>query len=325
MKKVKELKVLDGKAAQNISILLGGSLKHMTYLKVKSCLLSCDDSVLTGNVLEQLIQYLSPPGQLNKLQQFWESYDELTEAEQFCVTISEIKRLLPRLKSLSFMQHYTKMVNDIKPDIVSGIAACEEVKESQKFAKLLELILLLGNYMNTGSRNGQAFGFEFSFLTKLRGTKDLENKQTLLHYICETVENKFAELINFYDELSHVDKASRVSVDNVQKTLRQMDSSIKNLETDLANSKVPQSDEDKFAGVMGSFAVEAREQCTLLQGMFKHMDSLYTDLSEYFAFDKTKYTLEEFFTDLKTFKDSFIVSKLVQSGPFHLTCQCYFL
>lgn len=137
MKKVKELKVLDGKAAQNISILLGGSLKHMTYSKVKSCLLRCDDTILNGHVLEQLIQvsihilhlnaadlfvtvylyvqYLPPPDQLNKLQQFKDSYDQLTEAEQFCVTISEVKRLLPRLKSLSFRQHYAEMVNDVKP------------------------------------------------------------------------------------------------------------------------------------------------------------------------------------------------------------------
>lgn len=308
LKKVKELKVLDGKAAQNISILLGGSLKHMSYTKVKTCLLRCDDSILTGNVLEQLIQYLPPPDQLNKLQQYKDSYDQLTEAEQFCVTISEIKRLLPRLKSLSFMQHYNEMVSDVKPDVVAGIAACEEVKESKKFAKLLELILLLGNYMNTGSRNAQAFGFEFNFLTKLNGTKDLENRQTLLHYIVETVENKFPDLLNFYDELSHVDKASRVSLDNVQKILRQMDSSIKNLETDLANSKIPQSDDDRFTEVMEPFAIKAREQCTLLQGMFKHMETLFSDLSEYFVFDKAKYNLEEFFTDLKTFKDSFIVS-----------------
>lgn len=31
MKKVKALKVLEAKAAQNLSILLGGSLKHLTY------------------------------------------------------------------------------------------------------------------------------------------------------------------------------------------------------------------------------------------------------------------------------------------------------
>lgn len=38
------------------------------------------------------------------------------------------------------------------------------------------------------------------------------------------------------------------------------------------------------------------------------MDTLFTDLSDYYVFDKQKYTLEEFFGDLKTFKDSFIVS-----------------
>ena len=35
------------------------------------------------------------------------------------------------------------------------------------------------------------------------------------------------------------------------------------------------------------------------------MDSLYTDLAEYFIFDKQKYTLEEFFGDIKLFKDKF--------------------
>ncbi|KAL4718316.1 hypothetical protein ACJJTC_009735 [Scirpophaga incertulas] len=52
-------------------------------------------------------------------------------------------------------------------DIVSGTAACEEVKSSGKFAKILELLLLLGNYMNTGSNNAGAYGFEISFLTKV--------------------------------------------------------------------------------------------------------------------------------------------------------------
>lgn len=167
LKKVKELKVLDGKSAQNISILLNGSLKHMPYEEITKCLLRCDDHVLTENVTEQLIQYLPPPDQLSKLQQYKDKYDQLTEAEQFCVKISEVKRLLPRLKSISFKHHYVEMVNDTKPDIVAATAACEEVKKSKKFARILELILLLGNYMNSGSRNAQAFGFEMSFLTKV--------------------------------------------------------------------------------------------------------------------------------------------------------------
>ena len=35
------------------------------------------------------------------------------------------------------------------------------------------------------------------------------------------------------------------------------------------------------------------------------MDSLYTELAEYFVFDRRKYTLEELFSDLKIFKDKF--------------------
>jgi diaphanous 2 len=309
LKKVKELKVLDGKSAQNISILLGGSLKHMSYDDITKCLLKCDDQVLTENVTEQLIQYLPPADQLTKLQQFKDKYDQLTEAEQFCVKISHVKRLLPRLKSLGFKHHYTEMVNDTKPDIVAATAACQEVKKSKKFARMLELILLLGNYMNSGSRNAQAFGFEMSFLTKLTGTKDVNNKQTLLHYIVETTESKFPELLNFFDEMPHIDRASRVSLDTIQKTLKQMDSNIRNLQTDINNNRVPQSGDDKFLEVMEKFAEDAREQCDVLQNMFKKMDSLYTDLSEYYVFDKQKYTLEEFFTDLKTFKDSFIEAK----------------
>ncbi|XP_076255842.1 diaphanous related formin 1 isoform X2 [Rhynchophorus ferrugineus] len=306
LKKVKELKVLDGKTAQNISILLNGSLKHMPYDDIKKALLRCDESILTDNVTQQLIQYLPPPDQLNKLQEFKDQYKDLTEAEQFCVKMSEVKRLLPRLKSLSFKHHYVEMVQDSKPDITAATFACEQLKKSKKFARILELVLLMGNYMNSGSKNGGVFAFEMSFLTKLTGTKDSENKQTLLHYIVETVETKWPELLNFYDEMPHIDKASRVSLDAIQKTLKQMDSSIRNLKTDLQNNRVPQGDDDKFIDVMDNFAEKAREQCDILQSMFKKMENLFNDIAEYYAFDRQKYPLEEFFSDLKTFKDSFI-------------------
>ena len=99
---------------------------------------------------------------------------------------------------------------DCKPDIVASTAACEEVRKSKKFAKLLELILLIGNIMNTGSKNAQSVGFDISYLPKLNNTKDRENKATLLHFLCELVERDHKELLNFADELMHLDRASRL-------------------------------------------------------------------------------------------------------------------
>lgn len=305
-KSVIDLRVLDSKAAQNLLILLGGSLKHLSHEQIKIYLLRCDMSALDGSVLQQLIQYLPPPDQLKKLQELRASGEELSGAEKFAATIAEVKRLGARLQSLSFRLNFTDLVSDVKPEVVAATAACEEMKTSQKFAKILELILLLGNYMNSGSKNEAAFGFEISFLPKLTSTKDFENKQTLLHYIAEVVEVKFPECLNFHEDLSHVDKASRVSLDNIQKTMRQMNASLKNLESDLNNNKVPQSPDDKFIEVMGRFSVECRQQTEVLGRMQVQMENLFKDLAEYYAFDPNKYTLEEFFTDIKTFKDAFI-------------------
>ena len=135
-------------------------------------------------------------------------------------------------------------------------------------------------------------------------------------------------IYSFQEELIHLDKASRVSLESVQKTLKQMDSAIKNLETDLKNSaRTVQDKDDKFEECMGSFAKDARDQYSILQvnlrqtrdvlsieainfkwqlqAMATKMETLYADLAEYLVFDKQKYTLEEFFTDIKTFKDAF--------------------
>ncbi|KAL1500812.1 hypothetical protein ABEB36_006253 [Hypothenemus hampei] len=310
LKKVKKLMVLDEKVAQNILILLNGCLKHMPYDDIRKALLRCDESILSETVTEQLIQYLPPTDKLNQLREYKDKYKDLPEAEQFCVKISEVKRLLPRLKSISFKHHYIEMVKDLKPDIVAATAACEEVKKSKKFAKILELILLMGNYMNSGSKSGSAYAFEMNFLTKLTSTKDGQNKQTLLHYIAEIVETKWPDLLKFYDEMPHIDQASRVSLETIQKSLRQMDVNIKNLKTDLENNRIPQSEDDRFVEVMDSFSKEAREQCDVMLEMLKKMENLFNGLAEYYAFDKQKYPLEEFFTDLKTFKDSFIQAKL---------------
>merc|ERR1719259_262311 len=305
-KKQRELRVLDPKSAQNLSIMLSGPVKHLSYEELKICILKCDTEVLTESLLESLIQYVPAPDQLNELKEFESEYDNLAEAEQFSISISGIKRLVPRLKSLLFQQRYSELKQDIKPHIVAATAACDEVRKSKKFAKILEIILLIGNIMNTGSKNAQSIGFDISYLTKLNNTKDRENAGTLLHFLVEYVERDFPELLSFEEEILHLDPASRISVENIKKVLKQMDNSIKNLETDLKNAaRTAQEKDDRFVEAMGAFCDEARKECDVLQSMCSNMEKLYCDLESYYVFDKQKYTLEEFMSDVKAFKDQF--------------------
>ena len=101
---------MDPKAAQNLSIMLGGALKHITYEELRRCILRCDTQVLNENMLQSLIQYIPAPDQLNRLKEYEKDYDSLAEAEQFAISISGIKRLVPRLKSLMFKQRYKELV-----------------------------------------------------------------------------------------------------------------------------------------------------------------------------------------------------------------------
>lgn len=78
-----------------------------------------------------------------------------------------MKRLKPRLSSILFKLQFDEQVNNIKPDLVAVKAACEELQKSEGFAKLLEITLLLGNFMNAGSRNAKAFGFSINYLCKV--------------------------------------------------------------------------------------------------------------------------------------------------------------
>lgn len=302
-KKVKELKVLDGKSAQNLSIFLGSF--RLPYEEIKIAILEVNEKILTESMVQNLIKQLPGPEQLSVLAEMKEEYDDLAESEQFGVVISSVKKLMPRLQAILFKLQFEEQLNNIKPDVVSVTAACEELTKSQSFSKLLEIILLVGNYMNAGSRNGKAFGFSISYLCKLRDTKSADLKQTLLHFLADVCQEQYPDVMGFPDELIHVEKASRVSAETLQKNLELMGRQIKNLQRDLETFPPPQNEKDLFVEKLSSFVVTAQEQYEKLDLMHKNMETQYTELGNFFVFDPRKVSVEEFFGDLSTFKNMF--------------------
>eukprot|EP00914_Ancora_sagittata_P004058 GHVO01008909.1.p1 GENE.GHVO01008909.1~~GHVO01008909.1.p1 ORF type:complete len:390 (+),score=65.73 GHVO01008909.1:139-1170(+) len=236
-----------------------------------------------------------------------DQYDTMAESEQFTCEMSSIRRITPRLNSMVFKMNFSEMVSEIKPDIVAATAALEELRQSTKFAKMLQLILLMGNYMNSGSRNAQTIGFELNYITKLENTKSHDGKKTLVHFLADTVEKNHGDLVNFTEELLHIEKAVRVSEDNIQKNIKSMEKSVKQLEIDVKNSQNDKSapPNDRFVEVMKNFSKTARDQCEVLEGMYKKMRSAFEATAKFYCFDPKKYAMEDLFTDSKTFMDTF--------------------
>uniref|UniRef100_A0AAZ3SVQ0 Protein diaphanous homolog 1 n=1 Tax=Oncorhynchus tshawytscha TaxID=74940 RepID=A0AAZ3SVQ0_ONCTS len=299
-KKVKELKVLDSKSSQNLSIFLGSF--RLPYEEIKNVILEVNEKLLSESMVQNLIKQLPEQETLNVLGEMKDEYEDLAEAEQFGVVMSTVKRLKPRLTAILFRLQFEEQLNNIKPDVVSVTAACEELRMSATFSQLLQLILLVGNYMNAGSRNAKAFGFSISYLCKLRDTKTADLKQTLLHFLADVCQEQYPDVMTFPDELIHVEKASRVSAETLQKNLEQMGRALKSLDKDLETFPPPQSDRDMFIEKMN---ISFTTQYEKLDMMHKNMEKQYSDLGDYFVFDPRKISVEEFFGDLNNFKNMF--------------------
>ncbi|XP_051705969.2 protein diaphanous homolog 3 isoform X2 [Oryctolagus cuniculus] len=303
-KKIKELKFLDSKIAQNLSIFL--SSFRVPYEEIKMMILEVDETQLAESMIQNLIKHLPDQEQLNSLSQFKSDYNNLCEPEQFAVVMSNVKRLRPRLSAILFKLQFEEQVNNIKPDIMAVSTACEEIKKSKSFSKLLELVLLMGNYMNAGSRNAQTFGFNLSSLCKLKDTKSADQKTTLLHFLVEICEEKYPDILNFVDDLEHLDKASRVSVETLEKNLKQMGRQLQQLEKDLETFPPPEDLHDKFVTKMSSFVTDAKEQYGNLSKLHANMEKLYQSVMGYYAIDVKKVSVEDFFTDLNNFRTAFM-------------------
>uniref|UniRef100_A0A8D2MTL2 Diaphanous homolog 3 n=1 Tax=Zonotrichia albicollis TaxID=44394 RepID=A0A8D2MTL2_ZONAL len=301
-KRIKELKVLDPKIAQNLSIFLGSF--RVPYEEIKMMILEVDETQLSESMIQNLIKHLPEQEQLNALSKFKNEYNNLSEPEQFGVVMSNVKRLRPRLSAILFKLQFEEQVNNIKPDIMAVSAACEEIKKSKSFSKLLELVLLMGNYMNAGSRNAQTFGYNLSSLCKLKDTKSADQKTTLLHFLVEVCEESYQDVLNFVEDFQHLDKASKVSAENLEKSLKHMERQLQQLEKDLQTFPVPEDKHDKFVAKI--FLVHAKEDFQKLSRMHENMEKLYQNVMGYFAIDLKKVSVEEFLTDLNNFRMMFM-------------------
>ena len=72
---------------------------------------------------------------------------------------------------------------------------------------------------------------------------------------------------------------------------------------------------------MGPFIKEARSQLNELKSMLDGMETCYNELEVYYVFDKNKYPIEDFLSDIKLFKDQFKVLSI----RIYFTCQIIIL
>lgn len=68
-----------------------------------------------------------------------------------------------------FQAKFEEMNQELKKDLAAGTQVCVDLKANEKFQKLLEILLLVGNFMNSGSASLEAsLGFDLKYLPKVK-------------------------------------------------------------------------------------------------------------------------------------------------------------
>lgn len=295
--------VLDKKFVQSILIFKRASLKNVSNEQIKQSILSCEASM---ELIEGLIQCLPPADLVQRLCDLKKNADyKFSEAEEFVAFLGEVGELLPRLHSIRFKETFADMANELELNMLAATAACEEIKSSRKLAKIFELILTVGNFMNSGSNSIPAFGFHVSFITKITDTKDSDNKRTLLQFLVDFIQKMYPDLLSFNDEMPHLKRVLNVHTEKIQDDVFQITESLKELESILEKNELVLLDKDKFVESMGDFAMQCKEQLKMLAEIKNQMENSYKVVAEYFSFNMNEYPIEKFISDLNKFKQSF--------------------
>lgn len=151
-----DLRVLDKNVAQNMLISLRGLFMKLSHKQIKQHILDCDNSILNSDYIEALTKFLPQHHEMKQLHNMKNEGIKLADVEQFVATLGDIERLVPRLQCINFKTGFTDMIKDLIPNIKIGIAACEEIVSSNKFGRILTLILTIGNCMTSGLNSAGA-------------------------------------------------------------------------------------------------------------------------------------------------------------------------
>ncbi|CAL9777823.1 unnamed protein product [Musa acuminata subsp. burmannicoides] len=199
--------ILDPKKSQNIAIML--KALHVSKEEVCEALLEGNADSLGNEVLEALKKMVPSKEEEHSLKEHKDDSPYiLGPAESFLKAVLLIPFAFKRVDAMLYIANFDSEVNHLRNlfgtlQVMAPIffldmlckaqylsmsqAACEELRSSRMFHKLLEAVLKTGNQMNVGTRHGEADAFKLDALLKLVDVRGTDGKTTLLHFVVQAI------------------------------------------------------------------------------------------------------------------------------------------
>ncbi|CAG5120372.1 unnamed protein product, partial [Candidula unifasciata] len=224
----------------------------------------------------------------------------LSDEDKFMLQMVKVERLTPKLQIMSFIGNFYDNIHQLQPQVNAVIAASMSLKNSHKVRKIMEIILALGNYMNSNKR-GAVYGFKLQSLDMLVDTKSGDKKTTLMHFLAMTVHDKFPDLLNFDSELRFLDKAAVVSMENISTDIHELE---RGMELTKRESQLRKDSRD-YPLILKDFLANADDKFKKLLGDVKTAQDSYKKVVEFYGENPRSISPAQFFSQIVRFVNSF--------------------
>ncbi|CAM0950587.1 unnamed protein product [Alopecurus aequalis] len=286
------------------------------------------DALLEGNahglgveVLRMLTQLVPTNEEELKLRYFKDDPSaKLCKVDAFLKTILDVPFVFKRVDAMLYVSNFYLEVNQLRMSYATLEAACQELRSSRLFHRVLGAVLNFGNLMsiNTGSPNSHAL--EPNTLLKIVDVKGADGKAALLHFVvqeimkpeehnslntmhsgsaaCKTNAGTLPYDVNcrkhglqvvstLAAELTSTKKAASIDITSLSRTLSELGAGLGKIHNMLRLNSMtaPAESARRFHGVMGTFLREAEEEILKLQAQESFCLLSVKEMAEYFHGD----------------------------------------
>lgn len=200
---------------------------------------------------------------------------------------------------MKYKYYFEDTVQNLEKSVDALLQTIANVRESERFQKLLGVVLQVGNSLNKDQRKGGAVGFKLKSLIRLTESKT-NSKTTLLEYLITHLEKSetHKNILELHEDFPDVEACSHVSYQTMKVDRNKLRSGIKLIENGIKNAE--KNDDSIYENDMSTFLNRASLIFDGLDNKFKSLETNFQDL-KLFLGEKGKIEPEALFTTIFQF------------------------
>lgn len=237
-KETTEVCLLDGKRSLNINIFL--KQFRSSNAEIAQMIRQGEHDDIGTEKLRGLLKILPPTDEVEMLRAYDGDRNRLGNAEKFLLLhLMTIPNYRLRIESMLLKEEFASQVAYLEPSIDAMIMAGEKLKHNLHLQDILYMVVVAGNFLNSGGYAGNAAGVKLASLQKLADIRANKPGMNLIHFVALQAEKKDRELLKMPEEMSVLEDATKTTVEQLRNEVNALDARIKNIATQIDAPSTP--------------------------------------------------------------------------------------